>query len=91
MSNEHSTFPEILVSHDAITYKDHLPLHNKNQHQFHQSLTGHDSNLCSSSDKYSNQASSANELLGLIVDDDNSADEAIKILQNFLTKRGGPY
>ena len=87
MSNEHSTFPEIPVSHDATTYMDHLPLHKKNQHQLHHSLTGHDSDdvsvqlqyLCSSSDEYSNQASSDDELLGLIVDDNNSADEAIII------------
>ena len=42
VSNEHSTFPEIPVSHDATTYMDHLPLHMKNQHQSHHSLTGHD-------------------------------------------------
>ena len=86
MSNEHSTFPEIPVSHDATTYMDHLPLHKKNQCQLHHSLTGHDSSdvsvpsqyLCSSSDKYSNQASSDDELLGLIVDDNNSADEVIR-------------
>ena len=33
MSNEHSTFPEIPVSHDATTYMDHLPLHKKNKHE----------------------------------------------------------
>ena len=38
VSNEHSTFPEIPVSHDATTYMDHLPLHRKNQHQSHHSL-----------------------------------------------------
>ena len=87
MSNEHSTFPEIPVSHDATTYMDHLPLHKKNQCWLYHSLTGHDSNdvsvqlqyLCSSSDEYSNLASSDDELLGLIVDDDNSVDEAIVI------------
>ena len=55
--------------------------------QLHHSLTGHDSDdvsvpsqyLCSSSDEYSNQASSDDELLGLIVDGDISADKAMII------------
>ena len=87
VTNEHSTSPEIPVSHDATTYMDHLPLYKKNQHQLHHSLTGHDNDdasvllqyLCSSSDEYSSQASYDNELLGLIVYDDNSVDEAIVI------------
>ena len=33
MSNEHSTFLEIPVSHDATTYMDHLHLHKKIQHE----------------------------------------------------------
>ena len=73
MSNKHSTFPEIPVSHDATTYMDHLPLHKKNQHQLHHSLTRHGSDgvsvllqyLCSSSDEHSNQASSDDVLVWL--------------------------
>ena len=33
VSNEHATFPEIPVSHDATTYMDHLHLHKKIQHE----------------------------------------------------------
>ena len=37
VSNEHSTFPKIPVSHDTTTYMDHLPLHRKNQHYVYNS------------------------------------------------------
>ena len=46
MSNQHPTFPEIPVSHDATTYMNHLPLHRRNQHWSHHSLTGLTEIMC---------------------------------------------
>ena len=68
VSNEHSTFPEIPVSHDATTYMDHLPLYRKNQHWSHHSLTGYDRDdvsvpsqyLYSSSNEYKNKDDEGN-------------------------------